>query len=552
MSVTRPEAKPQPPSAGRRAAAGRRPAVGVVSVWNEAAPCNISLRRQAAAAKAGIAARGGTAREFTTLTVTDGIAMGTAGMKSSLPSRETIADSIEHMVRADGYQALVGIAGCDKTLPAMMMAMCRLNIPSVFLYGGTALPGFLRGRMITGREVVEGVGRVTAGQLTEAELAELEAAACPSAGSCPIQATANTMACVSEAIGLALPGSAGPPASYDSRDRFGRDSGAAALGLLESGIRPRDIVTRKSLENAAAIVAATGGSSNAALHLPAIAHECGIYFDIFDAERVFRRTPHLADLQPGGTYTQVEFHNVGGIEVVIKVLLDGGFLHPDCLTVTGRTIGENHAGIAFPAGQEIVRPTDRPFKEQGGLRALRGNLAPDGSITKVTLDLSVSRFRGPARVFEREEDAAEAVINRAYSDGDVIVIRNEGPRGGPGMREMLNVTALLYGQGKGETVALITDGRFSGGTRGLAIGHIGPEAADGGPIGLLEDGDIIVIDTEAGTLDVELPDEELAARRAAWRPRRNDAGSGVLWKYAQVVGPARYGAVTHPGPGGRA
>lgn len=527
----------------------RLPAVGVVSVWNEAAPCNISLRRQAGAAKTGVAEAGGMPREFTTLTVTDGIAMGTQGMKSSLTSRETIADSVEHVVRSDGYEALVGVAGCDKTLPALMMAMCRLNIPSVFLYGGTALPGFLRGKMITGREVVEGVGQVTSGQITEYELTELEAAACPSAGSCPIQATANTMACVSEAIGLALPGSAGPPAPYDSRDRFGRASGATAMSLLRSGIRPRDIVTREALENAAAIVAATGGSSNAALHLPAIAHECGIDFDVFSAERVFRRTPHIADLQPGGAFTQVEFHNVGGIEIVIKQLLDGGYMHPDCLTVTGRTIGENHAHVTFPPDQEIVRPVDRPFKEQGGLRALKGNLAPDGSITKVTLDVTVSRFRGPARVFECEEDAAEAVIGGMYNDGDVIVIRNEGPRGGPGMREMLNVTALLYGQGKGETVALITDGRFSGGTRGLAIGHIGPEAAEGGPIGLLRDGDMIVIDTETGTLDMELSDEELTARRADWRPLQNDAGgSGVLWKYANLVGPARYGAVTHDGP----
>jgi dihydroxy-acid dehydratase len=519
------------------------PAVGVVSTWNEAAPCNISLRRQAAAAMRGVWAAGGHPTEITTITVTDGIAMGTEGMKSSLVSREIIADSVEDAARSHGFQALVGLAGCDKTLPGLMMAMCRLDLPSVFMYGGTTLPGSFRGKQMTGQEVVEGVGRVTTGEWTEERLRAMEASACPSAGSCPVQATANTMACVSEAIGLALPGSAGPPAPHESRDRFARRSGAAVLELLDKGITARQVVTREALENAAAIVAATGGSSNAALHLPAIAAECGIAFDVFDVAEVFARTPFIADLQPAGRYVALDLFRIGGVEIVIKLLLDAGFMHPDCLTVTGRTIGEAHEGVTVPTDQDIVRPVESPISPTGGLAVLRGNLAEDGAVLKVA-HLERTRHRGPARVFEREEECAEAVLRRDFAEGDVIVVRNEGPRGGPGMREMLQVTAMLFGQGMGEKVALITDGRFSGGTRGFCVGHVSPEAAVGGPIGLLRDGDMIAIDVAAGTIDVELTDAELDERRATWAPRPPDYGSGALWKYAQTVGSARTGAVT--------
>jgi dihydroxy-acid dehydratase len=518
--------------------------VGVVSTWNEAAPCNIALRRQAGAVMQGVWMADAVPHEFTTITVTDGIAMGHEGMRSSLASRDVIADSVEHTVRVHGYDALVGVAGCDKTLPGLMMAMCRLNVPSVFMYGGTTLPGSHRGREITGLDVAEGLGRVSAGTLSEEELGELEAAACPSAGSCPMQATANTMACVSEAIGLALPGSAGPPAVHDARDRFARRSGETVVELLGAGIRPRDIVTRESLENAVAIVAATGGSSNAALHLPAIANECGIDFDLFDVGAVFDRTPYITDLQPSGRYLQVDFHRVGGVEMVIRLLLDAGLLHPDCLTVTGRTLAENHRDVEFLTDQDVVRPLDDPLLPNGGLTVLRGGLAPDGAILKVG-HMAVRRHRGPARVFDSEEACGAAVLRRDYEDGDVLVIRYEGPRGGPGMREMLQTTAILYGQGVGEKVALISDGRFSGGTRGLCIGHVSPEAALGGPIAFVRDGDTITVDLDSGTIELEVDEAELAARRAAWAAPERTYTSGVLWKYAQLVGSARYGAVTH-------
>jgi dihydroxy-acid dehydratase len=524
--------------------------VGVVSTWNEAAPCNITLRRQAHAVMRGVLGTGESADEFTTIAVTDGIAQGNEGMRSSLPSRDLIADSVEHVVRSHGYDALVGVGGCDKTLPGLMMAMCRLNVPSVFLYGGTALPGVHRGREITGLEVVEGVGKVSTGELSPAELAELEVAACPAAGSCPIQATANTMACVSEAIGLALPGSAGPPAVWDARDRFASRSGEAVIHLAQQGIRPRDIVTRRSLENATAIVAATGGSTNAVLHIPAIAAECGIVFDLFDMDAIFRRTPLLANLQPSGRYVQVDFHRVGGVGVVIKLLLDGGLLHGDCLTVTGRTLEEEHRAVAFPVGQDVVRPLSEPLAPSGALTVLRGNLAPEGAVVKG--GGSARRFRGPARVFESEEACFGAVLRRDYRSGDVLIIRNEGPRGGPGMPEMLKTTAALYGQGVGETVALVSDGRFSGATRGLCVGHIGPEAVLGGPIGLVRDGDPVTVDTAASVLDLDVSEEELARRRAAYTAPSATYGSGALWKYAQCVGPARYGALTLPAGHGRA
>jgi dihydroxy-acid dehydratase len=523
-----------------------QPLVGVATCWNEAAPCNIALSRQAQAVKQGVKAARGTPREFTTITVTDGIAMGHAGMKSSLVSREIIADSIELTMRGHCYDALVGLAGCDKSLPGMMMAMVRLNVPSVFMYGGTILPGRFHGRDVTVVDVFEGVGMHAAGRMSDKDLTELEQVACPCAGSCGGQFTANTMACVSEAIGLALPGSAGAPASYESRDTFAEKSGEAVMHLLKLGLRPRDIVTKKALENAATVVAATGGSTNAALHLPAIAHEAGIKFDLFDVARIFKRTPYIADLMPGGRYTATDLYNVGGVPIVIRELLDAGYLDGDCITVTGKTLKDNHRGIKYPKDQDVIRRVKAPLSPTGGVVGLKGNLAPDGAIVKVA-GMKKLTFRGPARVFDCEEDAFDAVVKGKIKEGEVIVIRYEGPRGGPGMREMLSTTAALYGEGMGEKVALITDGRFSGGTRGFCIGHVGPEAAVGGPIGLLKNGDIIAIDAKRGRLDVELSDAELKRRRAAWKPRRHDFQSGALWRYAQTVGPAVDGAVCHPG-----
>lgn len=523
-----------------------RPLVGVVSSWNEAAPCNIALKRQAEVAKRGVIAGGGTPREFTTITVTDGIAMGHAGMKASLVSREIIADSVELTVRGHCYDALVGIAGCDKSLPGLMLAMVRLDVPSVFLFGGSIMPGRYKERDVTVLDVFEAVGAYAAGGISIDELTALEKVACPGAGACGGQYTANSMAYVSEAIGLALPGSASPPATYESRDAFAERAGMVVIDLLRSGLRPRQIVTRKALENAAAVVAATGGSTNATLHLPALAHEAGITFDLFDVAEVFKRTPLIADLKPGGKYLAKDVHDIGGVSVVLKSLLDGGFLHGDCITVTGRTLAENLAEVEIPTGQKVVMPVSQAISPTGGLVGLQGNLAPDGAVVKVA-GLKHLQHSGPARVFDSEEACFSAVMERRYEAGDVLVIRYEGPTGGPGMREMLSTTSAIYGQGMGETVALITDGRFSGATRGLCIGHVGPEAAVGGTIGLLRDGDIIDIDAGAGTLSVRLSDEELAARRAAWTPRTNDFQSGALWRYMQTVGPARYGAVVHPG-----
>jgi dihydroxy-acid dehydratase len=525
-----------------------QPLVGVVSTWNEAAPCNITLSRQAQAAKRGVAEAGGTPREFTTITVTDGIAMGHAGMKSSLVSREIIADSVELTMRGHCYDAMVGLAGCDKSLPGLMMAMLRLNVPAVFLYGGSILPGRFKGKDVTIVDVFEAVGQHSVGKMSDEDLHELECAACPSAGSCGGQFTANTMACVSEALGLALPGSAGTPAPFEARDAFAEQSGKAVMALLAKRIRPRDIVTRKALENAAAVVAASGGSTNGALHLPAIAHEAGIEFDLHAIGEIFQRTPYIGDFKPGGRYVMKDLYDIGGVPVLMKALLDGGHLHGDCLTVTGKTMAENLAKVKIPANQEVVRPVAKAISPTGGVMVLKGNLAPQGAIVKIAGMQGIQlKFRGPARCFDREEDCFAAVEQRQYKEGDVFVIRYEGPRGGPGMREMLSTTAALYGQGTGDKVALITDGRFSGGTRGFCIGHVGPEAAVGGPIGLLKDGDIIVIDAVAGTLSVELSDAELAKRKAAWKPRRTDYQSGALWRYAQTVGDAEKGAVTHPG-----
>ena len=520
--------------------------VGVVSTWNEAAPCNISLKRQAEVAKKGVEVAGGTPREFCTITVTDGIAMGHEGMKSSLVSRDVICDSVELTVRGHCYDALVGIAGCDKSLPGLMMAMVRLNVPSVFMYGGSILPGRYKGKDVTVVDVFEGVGMNASGKMSEKELFALEAVACPSAGSCGGQFTANTMACVSEAIGLAIPGSSGAPAPYESRDEYAYESGKVVMDLIKNNLRPRDIVTLKSLENAAAIVAATGGSTNAALHLPAIAHECGIKFDIHDVGKIFKKTPYIADLKPGGKYVAKDLFEVGGVQIVLKTLLENGYIHGDCMTVTGKTIAENLAKVKFPDSQDVVYKANKPITQTGGVVTLKGNLATEGAIVK-TAGLKNLVHKGPARIFNREEDAFRAVEDKKYQENDVIVIRYEGPKGGPGMREMLATTAAIYGQGMGEKVALITDGRFSGGTRGFCVGHVGPEAALGGTIALLKDGDIISIDAIKGELSVELSDAELAARKAKWQARENDFGSGALWKYAQTVGTAEKGAVTHPG-----
>ncbi len=523
-----------------------QPFVGVVTTWNEAAPCNIALGRQAQAVKKGVKAAAGTPREFTTITVTDGIAMGHAGMKSSLVSREVIADSTELTVRGHCYDAIVGLAGCDKSLPGLMMAMVRLNVPSVFMYGGSILPGRYHGKDVTVQDVFEAVGAHSSGKMTDKELHDLECVACPSAGSCGGQFTANTMACVSEAIGLALPGSAGAPAPYESRDAYAEASGRAVMDLVRRNIRPRDIVTRKALENAAMVVAATGGSTNGGLHLPAIAHEAGIAFDLHDVCEIFRKTPYIADLKPGGRYVAKDMFEVGGVPVLMKALLEGGYLHGDCLTVSGKTIAENLAEIVFPTDQDVIRPTAKPLSPTGGVVGLKGNLAPQGAIVKVA-GMKNLTFTGPARCFDCEEDAFQAVRDHNYQAGEVLVIRYEGPRGGPGMREMLATTAAIYGQGMGDKVALITDGRFSGATRGFCIGHVGPEAAVGGPIGLIRDGDIIRLDADKGTLSVDLSDAELAERRKAWKPRRHDYQSGALWRYAQTVGDAEKGAVTHPG-----
>jgi dihydroxy-acid dehydratase len=523
-----------------------KPFVGVVTTWNEAAPCNITLSRQAQSAKKGVKSAGGTPREFTTITVTDGIAMGHAGMKSSLISREIIADSIELTMRGHCYDALVGIAGCDKSLPGLMMVMLRLNVPSVFIYGGSILPGRYKGKDVTIVDVFEGVGKHSTGNMTKEELLELESVACPSGGSCGGQFTANTMACVSEAIGLALPGSAGTPAVYKDRDKFSVLSGQAVMNLLEKNIRPRNIVTRKSLENAAVVVAASGGSTNAALHLPAIANEVGIKFTLEDVTKISKKTPYIADLKPAGRYVAKDLYEIGGVPILIKALLDGGFLHEDCMTVTGKTIGENHKDIIFPTNQKVIYKTSNPLSLKGGFVGLKGNLAPDGAIVKVA-GMKRKKFIGKAKCFDGEKLALDAVLARKIKAGDVIVIRYEGPKGSPGMPEMLSTTGAIYGQGLGEEVALITDGRFSGGTHGFSIGHVGPEAAVGGPIGLVKNGDVIEIDADKGYLKVNLSNKELIKRKNKWKPKKIEYTSGTLWKYSNSVGPASKGAVTHPG-----
>lgn len=536
-----------------------QPWVGVATCWNEAAPCNISLNRQAQAVKMGVKKGKGTPREFTTITVTDGIAMGHEGMRSSLASREAIADTVELTMRGHCYDAIVGLAGCDKSLPGMMMAMVRLNTPSVFIYGGSILPGRVHagadvpaeyiGRDLTVQDMFEAVGRHQNGDLSDAALEILERVACPSAGACGGQFTANTMACVSEAIGLALMNSSGAPAPYESRDQYGVASGEAVMNLIAKNIRARDVVTRKSLENAARVVACTGGSTNAGLHLPAIAHEAGIDFDLSDVCDIFRDTPYFVDLKPGGQYVAKDLYEAGGVPVVLKELRKAGLIHEDCMTATGRVMGEELDMIKGEADGRVIYSVETPITKTGGVVGLKGNLAPEGAIVKVagmTADEQV--FSGPARVFECEEDAFEAVKAREYEEGEVLVIRNEGPAGGPGMREMLSTTAALSGQGMGKKVALITDGRFSGATRGFCVGHVGPEAAHGGPIAMLLNGDIITMNAITGELSVNISDDDMSARRAAWAgPRETIYASGALWKYSQLVGGARLGATTHPG-----
>ena len=536
-----------------------QPFVGVATCWNEAAPCNIALNWQAQSVKAGVRAANGTPREFTTITVTDGIAMGHEGMRSSLASREAIADTVELTMRGHCYDALVGLAGCDKSLPGMMMAMVRLNTPSVFMYGGSILPGKVpegadvpadfATRDLTVQDMFEAVGRYQAGDVTDAQLAILERVACPSEGACGGQFTANTMACVSEAIGLALMNSSGMPAPYRDRAQYGEASGHAVMNLIAKNIRARDIVTRKSLENAARIVACTGGSTNAGLHLPAIAHEAGIDFDLFDVCDIFHDTPYFVDMKPGGKYVAKDLYEAGGVPVVLKELRKAGLIHEDCMTASGRSIGEELDRIEGEADGRVIHTVAAPITRTGGVVGLRGNLCPDGAIVKVAgMSEAEQVFSGPARVFENEEEAFAAVKARSYEEGEVLVIRNEGPAGGPGMREMLATTAALSGQGMGKKVALITDGRFSGATRGFCVGHVGPEAAHGGPIALLRDGDVITIDAVKGTLSVDLTDADLDARRADWPgPRPTQYASGALWKFAQLVGGARKGAVTHPG-----
>ena len=523
-----------------------RPFVAIASAGNDSAPCNTTLDLQADICREGVEEGGGMPRRFNTITVTDGIAMGHQGMKASLVSREVIADSVELSVRGHCYDALVGFAGCDKSLPGMMMAMLRLNVPSVFVYGGSILPGRFHEKDVTVLDVFEAVGQHAAGNCPLQELIALEKVACPGHGACGGQFTANTMACVAEAIGLSLPNSNMAPAPYESREDNARAAGRAVMHMLERNIRPRDICTRKAFENAARVVAATGGSTNAALHLPAMAHEAGIEFTLFDVAEIFRTTPYIADLKPGGRYVAKDMHAAGGIYMVMKTLLEGGYLHGDCLTVTGKTLAENLAEIRWNPDQDVIRPIDNPITPTGGVIGLKGSLAPDGAIVKVA-GLHKLVFEGPARVFDCEEDCFEAVEKRQYEKGEVLVIRYEGPKGGPGMREMLSTTAALYGQGMGEHVALITDGRFSGATRGFCIGHVGPEAAEGGPIALIENGDLIRIDAEAGTIDLLVDDATLAARRAGWQPRVHDYQSGALYRYSQTVGPASRGAVTHPG-----
>lgn len=524
-----------------------RPFVGIVTTANETSPCNANLAQQAEYAYAGVQEAGGTPRSFTTISVSDGISMNHQGMKCSLVSREVIADSIELVVRGHAYDALVGYAGCDKNLPAIMMAMVRLNVPSVFLHGGSTLVGTWRGKPVSLITTYEGVGAVQTGQMSADDLDELERVAMPTIGACPGQFTANTMAMVSEVLGLALPGTATAPAVYEERRALGKRAGHTVMDILNNGgPLPRDLVTRKSLENACAVVAATGGSTNAGLHIPAIAHEAGIRFTLEDVAEVFERTPLIGNLQPGGVYYAEDVHRLGGIAVIVKTLLDQGHLHGDTPTIMGTSLAETVADAPGPDG-DVIHDAATPISPTGGVVVLKGNLAPDGALIKVA-GLAKLVHEGPARVFESEEDCMAVIRERAYAEGDVIIIRNEGPKGGPGMREMLGPTAVIYGQGMGEKVALVTDGRFSGATRGMCIGYVSPEAGAGGPLALVQEGDKIRIDAETRTIDLLISDQELAERQKNWQPAgRSTPLAGVLQKYADQVGSAHLGAVTHRG-----
>jgi dihydroxy-acid dehydratase len=528
-------------------AALAQPMIGVVSMKGEQTPCNMTHDFQVEAAKAGIAEAGGTPREFTTVSVSDGISMNHEGMKFSLFSRELIADSIEAVVHGLAYDALIGFGGCDKTLPGVMMGMIRCNVPSIFIYGGSALPGRFEGKTLTVLDSYEAVGGFMTGEIDQATLTGIEHACLPTIGACAGQFTANTMAMVSEAMGLTIPNVSMVPGVYPERARIARQAGRLVMQMLErGGPLPREIVTRKALENGAAIVAATGGSTNAALHLPAIANEAGIAFTIDDVGEVFARTPLIGNLRPGGKYTAKDVYDIGGTAVVIRALIESGHIDGTCLTITGKTIAEEYGGANAPDG-DVIYPARAPIMPDGGVAVLKGNLCPDGAVIKVA-GLKKLVFEGTARVFEDEETCVDAVRNRSYTAGEVLVIRNEGPVGGPGMREMLGVTALIYGQGMGEKVALITDGRFSGATRGMCIGYVSPEAFIGGPLALVHDGDRIRIDAAARRMDVLVDDGELSRRRKAWTPRSPRHRAGALAKYARLVGQAPRGAVTHDGP----
>ena len=524
-----------------------KPLIAVSNTCNEATPCNLHLGRLAARAKEGVVAAGGTPREFTTIAVSDGISMGHEGMKASLISREVIADSIELMVHAHQYDGLVGIAGCDKSLPGTMMAMARMNIPSVFVYGGTIMPGSYQGKDITIQDVFEAVVSYASGQLSLEQLKQIENHACPGAGSCAGMYTANTMASISEALGIALPGSASPPAEDVRRSDICFETGKAVMNLLENGIRPRDILTFEAFENAITILNAIGGSTNAVLHLLAIAREAGVKLTYNDFERIRKKTPHVADMRPGGFYVMLDLDKIGGVPLMMSKLLERRLLHGDALTATGKTLQENLANMKFivPEGQKVLKPIESPIHRTGTLKVLKGSLAPDGAVVKIA-SVQNLRFEGKAKVFNREEDAFDAISKGKIREGDVVVIRYEGPKGGPGMREMLAVTAAIVGQGLGEKVALITDGRFSGATRGLMVGHVAPEAAVGGPIGLLRNDDVIGIDADNGRLDVKLTKKELAARQKRWKPMKPRYSWGVMAKYASLVGSAAEGAVTAP------
>lgn len=522
----------------------KQPWVGVATVWNEATPCNVNLDEQGFAIAEAIKQHRCTPRRFNTISVSDGIAMGHEGMKSSLASREIIADSVELMMRAHCYDALVGVAGCDKSLPGLLMVMGRLNVPSLFLYGGSIMPGRLHNRDVTIQDAFEAAGAFAAGKIDADELHDVECAVCPGAGSCGGQYTANTMACVAEALGMALPGSSAPPAVSEERKTYFEKVAAGIEFLLNSGILPRNILTREAFENAIAIGAATGGSTNIALHIPAIAYEVGIQITMDDVDRISERTPTLADLRPGGNFVMNDVFKVGGVPVILKSMLDAGVLHGNCLTVTGRTLAENLKDVMIPSGQTVVRTKSNPVSPNGGLVIVKGNLAEDGGVVKVT---GITKFKitGPAKVFDCEEDAMKAVQERKIQAGDVVVIRYEGPKGGPGMREMLGVTSALAGQGIGYEVALLTDGRFSGATRGLMVGHVSPEAMVGGTIALVKDGDMITVDATDRNLELHVSQEEIAKRRSEWKPIEPRFTSGALAKYARMVGPAHLGALTH-------